>query len=378
VVKEGRFAISVNVRTTRRGLELDRIEVYSGTVNQLERHLAGEEGLFTQAQALAAAPYGLNMTAFACSDPAVSIACVVSISTLSSALSHQGTTIVLALLLSMMVGLAASRAVRHIQQHRASVRGRIVRGVKKKSGFFCLYQPIVEMDSGQIIGCEVLARFEDSIGPLYPDVFIPMIEKANLTWPFTQQIIGQALASLGPLCKERPDFKVSVNFYPKDLQERHLGRISDDKALCAAARDGMPVNCEILETGIGEAEDLTPVIAFLHQQGFTVAIDDFGTGYSNLSQLSLIDAEYLKIDKSFVQGLNRQEASVRSSLVPHILEIAKIVKIDVIAEGIETKEHLDVLRGMGVRYGQGFLFSRPVPLEELVDLVQRGMKAAVG
>jgi sensor c-di-GMP phosphodiesterase-like protein len=369
VIKENRFAVVLNIPSIAVETDLLDVEIYLGEDGHYNHYVLGARDRFSQAQILSQSWYGKNFADISCLPKTISMTCVASVITAEQIMLDEGVSLVLAICVAFAMGYGVFRYVRRrLIIHRSAV-GRIVRGVVRQQGFYCVYQPIVDISDGQLIGCEVLARYADQEGMLFPDEFIPIIEKKDLTWPFTQIIIREAISALGFLRHIRPGFKVSINFYPKDLQERHLSRICNDEVLQMASTSQLAVNCEILETGIGEAEDLTSSIAFLHKLGFTVAIDDFGTGFSNLSQLKKIDAEFLKIDKSFVQGLNHHEASIRSSLVPHILEIAKITDIEVIAEGIETEEQADVLRLLGVRYGQGYFYSKPAPLEDFIDLV---------
>ena len=129
---------------------------------------------------------------------------------------------------------------------------------------------------------------------------------------------------------------------------------------------------DTLEAGIMLRTDKQAALSHLRALGFTVSIDDFGVGFSNLAEVLRMAPDYLKIDKQFIQGIDRSETSLRASLVPNIIDIALQMKAKVIAEGIETHEQLEALRALGVRLGQGYLLSRPVSADILAQLIAPG------
>lgn len=279
----------------------------------------------------------------------------------------------LGLILSVGAGAIAAGRVARARKVASSLRGRVKGALRRRGvGFHCAYQPIVRLSDGAVIGCEVLARFEDRYGRLGPDEFIPVIEKLGDTWMFTEIMIRRSLDELKVVRESFPSFRISINFYPGDLCRENLANLTASAGLRFAYEQGLAINCEVLETGIGEALDMETAVAFLRGRGFTIAIDDFGTGSSNLAMLRRLEAEYLKIDKSFVAGLGDDDREVRSSLVPHIVEIAHLSNLAVVAEGIETWRQLEVLRNLGVLYGQGYLFSPPTNVDALERMARAG------
>ena len=118
---------------------------------------------------------------------------------------------------------------------------------------------------------------------------------------------------------------------------------------------------------ISDASEAAKVLTSLNRLGVSLHMDDFGTGYSSLSHLHLFPFDVLKIDRSFVRRLNTGQQSLQ--IVQTILELARVLGMDVVAEGIETEEQLKVLQDMGCRYGQGYLFSPPLPAEEIEKLL---------
>jgi sensor c-di-GMP phosphodiesterase-like protein len=256
--------------------------------------------------------------------------------------------------------------------NRGAPMGRIKAALTKRRGFSCVYQPIVSLPAGEPIGCEVLSRFADELGPLGPDEFIPVIVKLRKTWEFTEMMMANSLRELKPVLEHSPDLKISVNFFPRDLRNHFLERISNSEAILYAIDNHIAINCEILETGFGHASEIIKTLSFLRALNFTISIDDFGTGSSNLHELRDVNAHYIKIDKSFVQGLARENASVRSSLIPHIVEMAKEVGAEIIAEGAETSAQVQLLCSLKIKYAQGYFFSRPVPMQKLLDFIVAG------
>ncbi|MCL6417692.1 EAL domain-containing protein [Aestuariirhabdus sp. Z084] len=245
---------------------------------------------------------------------------------------------------------------------RRSLKSRILRGLSEQC-FYPQFQPIVTMESKQVIGCEVLARFEDEYGPIYPDQFIPLIQELDQTWPFSAYMLDRALNELS-LQAALPDaFRVSFNLYPSDVSS---GAIAGVASIQSARNSRFALTFEIIEDQFLDEELARQHLAALHERGYTIAIDDFGKGYSNLQQIQKIHCQLLKIDRSFVVEL--EEGAIRASLIPNIIEIARKADLRLVAEGIENNEQYEVLRDWGVEFGQGWLFGKPMAAEALAEL----------
>ncbi|WP_199823553.1 EAL domain-containing protein [Labrenzia sp. OB1] len=256
-------------------------------------------------------------------------------------------------------------------QHRSSVGGRIRRSIRSGGAQIrCVYQPIIDLRSDRLSGCEVLARYEDEFGPLSPCEFIPEIERQQLTWAFTEIVLARALKDLEPILDKHPELNVSVNVFPGDLDDIHMERLSTNQSLQWAARSKFRLCFEILETGILSADHMQKVQRFLERCGFLIAIDDFGTGYSNISQVRDSRVDLIKIDRSFVQELDRKLPAMRASLVGPMVEIARSIDVDVVAEGIETKSQLSQIKDLKIRFGQGYFLSKPLETDAFRDFVQ--------
>ena len=250
-------------------------------------------------------------------------------------------------------------------RHKHSLESRIKKGLAKSS-FYCVYQPFVDLESGEVIGCEVLSRFEDELGAIYPDEFIPQIKALGITREFTQDMIKKSMLELTN-CEGIPkDFKVSFNLFPMDFNQDYC--LDLDFALTLNTKDFKLV-LEITEDEQISTHSAIKHIKSLKSKGFLFAIDDFGVGYSNLSQLKTMNCDFLKIDRSFVMEM--EENSIRSSLIPHIVGIANGLEIKLIAEGVENSEQASELRNLSVGFGQGWLYGKPQSVESLAESVQQ-------
>ncbi len=238
---------------------------------------------------------------------------------------------------------------------------RVQRGLASNQ-FYCLYQPIVELKSGKIIGVEMLARFEDQYGSLTPDEFIPLISQLNKTWQFTEQVMLKAMQETVPI--SHSGFKLSMNIYPQDIANGNV-----ESLLELSAFNDFPgkIMLEVTESEYLEGDGACNTLSQLQKQGVDIAIDDFGTGYSNLNQLRKINSQVLKIDRSFV--IDVEDGAIRSSLIQHIVDIARAENMLLVAEGVETSVQHQALAKMGIEYAQGWAFGRPMSYEKLVRLL---------
>jgi sensor c-di-GMP phosphodiesterase-like protein len=281
------------------------------------------------------------------------------------------------LLLSILLGLIVLFGREKFLVDRNSVEGRIRRAMKKpgNSNFTCHYQPVVDLETGEIVGCEVLARYEDQLGAIPPVSFIPIIENSVQTWTFTELIMRRVVEDFRGVAELPDHFRVAINVFPGDLAAANLARIGSSEALNALRRLGPQIVFEILETSVTDRYKSADTLKHLKEEGVEIAIDDFGTGFSNLEQLKAIDTDYLKIDKSFVDELSTKKTSVVGTFVRHIVSLAEELEVRIVAEGIEDREQISMLRDLSVQYGQGFFFSKPVPIRAFEQLIARNFYA---
>lgn len=233
-----------------------------------------------------------------------------------------------------------------------------------KDRILCYYQPIVEMDTGIIIGCEVLCRWTDYDGSVVsPDKFLHIVRAMNKTQEFTQIIIDKTFYELAYTIRKHRHVRISFNIFPcdfsKDKIEKMVGNYKH-------VYPDIKINLELTEDELVELSKVSQCIDELRAEGYVISIDDFGTGYSSLSYLRDINADYIKIDRSFVKEI--EHGSIKSNLIPYIVAIAADTGSQVIAEGIENMDQINYLMYYDVKYGQGYYYSKPCPAEEFQNL----------
>ena len=231
------------------------------------------------------------------------------------------------------------------------------------------YQPIFELKTGRIKGCEVLARWLLKDGSVVPPMnFIPLAESSGRIQVMTWQILRSALSDLQPLLKANKDFKLSLNVVPKHLLS--AGFIETlRRTVMAAHVSARQIVIEVTERD--ELDDLAraaAVVSELRDYGFRVAIDDVGVGHSGLSRLKGLGANTIKIDKFFVDTITVDAST--ATIVEMLVALAKDLQMTVVAEGIETEEQVRALISSGVEEGQGYLVSAPLPFPRFNELVE--------
>lgn len=270
----------------------------------------------------------------------------------------------IAFILGAMLGAFFYAMSVYVWNNYFSLHKRLQRGLKKRC-FYWLYQPIVELKTGTIVGCEALVRFEDGHGHLFPDQFLPALRASNLTWQFTELMFSHIHNELKD-CQAIPDnFKISCNIFPRDIENANLEKLCSNTELLSSR---FHFTLEIIEDEYFEHTQVRATLRRLRESGFELSIDDFGTGYSNLKELNHTTFDYLKIDKSFVQDI--ESDGVKFSIIPLIVDIAANRNIQIVTEGIEEQQQAFELSKLGVQFGQGWLFGKPEPLETLVTLLQ--------
>lgn len=249
---------------------------------------------------------------------------------------------------------------------RLSVEGQ-VRAALRRGDFFLTYLPTVEVDTGDWLGVEALMRWRHAKhGLLQPAAFIPWIERSPLIHDTTSWVLRQAASDLAQMNQLHGELYVGINLPPTLLNDARVVEAaveafgSDQLCLCR-------VMFELTEREAGDYASpvVQQVVARLRERGAQFALDDFGIGYSNLSCLSMLDIDFIKVDKSFVQELERRGSE--PNVVDSIVTMAREFGVGIIAEGIETERQLDRIRRIGIRMAQGFLFFRPMTVEAALD-----------
>ena len=243
----------------------------------------------------------------------------------------------------------------------------------ERGEFQLLYQPIVALGEGQIVGVEALVRWaHPEQGVVPPSEFITAAEETGLIVPMGRWVLRQSCRQARAwhdAYPTHPPVRVSVNLSPKQLQHQ---RIVEDvsAALTDSGLDPSRLLLEVTESVL--MEDTEANIATLHRLkalGVHLAIDDFGTGYSSLSYLRRFPIDIVKIDKSFIDGIT--EGSEASALARAIITLGQTLHLDTVAEGIEHAEQFGELRSLGCDLGQGYHFARPLSAEAVSGLLER-------
>jgi EAL domain-containing protein (putative c-di-GMP-specific phosphodiesterase class I) len=228
--------------------------------------------------------------------------------------------------------------------------------------FVLHYQPKVDLASGKLTGAEALIRWNDpKTGLVLPARFIPILEETRLIHEVGRWALGKAIEDYQRWQSAGlPAVRIAVNVSPLQLRSpSFVAEIEAAIGIAAGAASGLEL--EITESLIMENVDHSIVsLRAIRALGVTIAIDDFGTGFSSLSYLSKLPVDTLKIDRSFIDELVAGEGG--QTLVSVIINLAHALKLNVVAEGVETKQQLHLLRRLNCDEMQGFLFGKPVPV----------------
>lgn len=261
----------------------------------------------------------------------------------------------------------------HNLREQAQARMDLLKSMRsgiEQQQFDLYYQPIVNLDSGHIHKAEALIRWQHPTrGVISPAEFIPLAEESRYINPLGQFVFTRALQTLTILrAQVDADFQLSINVSPVQFSCLDSGIDLWPALLKDANLPPSAIVAEITEGLMIAPEQLTQQrLKALVKSGMELALDDFGTGYSSLAYLQQMDADYLKIDKCFVDNI--QAGNQDLALCKAIITMAHQFGLKVIAEGIETPEQQQLLLGLGCDYGQGYLFSKPLPEQEFLALV---------
>ncbi len=219
---------------------------------------------------------------------------------------------------------------------------------------------------------EALVRWEHpERGMIPPDQFIPLAEETGLILPLGAWMLEHALTQLQRWRQEVPEARnlwMAVNLSPRQLADPDLiHKIS--RSLRETGIPAASLHLEITETAVMRSLDRsTTTLEALRALGVRLIIDDFGTGYSSLARLKRLPVTALKVDRTFVDGLGSDVSDL--SIVDAIINLADSLNLDVIAEGVETREQLEILQSLGAQMGQGYLWSRALPATDLAQWIR--------
>jgi EAL domain-containing protein (putative c-di-GMP-specific phosphodiesterase class I) len=235
------------------------------------------------------------------------------------------------------------------------------------------YQPIVNVRTGRIDKAEALLRWIRPVqGVIGPACFIPLAEEGGLIVRIGDWVIEQAIASVERWRRELGvDIELSVNQSPMQFDKAAGSHWME--RLAAAELPPHSITVEITESMlVNDTGRMHASLSFLRANGAKVSLDDFGTGYSALSYLKRFDVDYLKIDKSFVQNIEQDADDC--TLIQGIIELAHRLRIETIAEGVETRGQRDILTQSGCDYLQGYFYSRPVARDGFERMLEKSSR----
>jgi sensor c-di-GMP phosphodiesterase-like protein len=274
-------------------------------------------------------------------------------------------SMLIAAALGLIFGVVLNRT-RRVEGPLAELDRALARGQIKP-----FFQPTFHLQSGAILGCEVLARWIRDDGTVVPPLqFIPLAESSGRIRPMTWQILNAALKELNAPLRNNKEFKISLNVVPSHL-------LSDDfvetlrRVVSSAKVSARQIVLEITERDkLDDLARAAKVVRDLRDFGFRVAIDDVGVGHSGLSHLKGLGATTMKVDKFFVDTITQDGST--AAIVEMLVRLARDLSMNVIAEGIETEDQVRALIACGVEEGQGYLVSPPVPAAKFIELIEIG------
>jgi EAL domain-containing protein (putative c-di-GMP-specific phosphodiesterase class I) len=253
-------------------------------------------------------------------------------------------------------------------------QGEVEQGIRyglEHGQFVPYFEPQVSLETGEIIGFEVLARWNHPLsGIVGPDVFIPVAEEIGLIGRLSEIVIGEALREAAAWDRS---IKISVNISPTQLADGWLAQ----RILRILAETSFPAErlvVEVTESSLfADIDFARSIVTSLKNQGICIALDDFGTGFSSLAHLRALPFDIIKIDRSFVSNLHSKRDSL--AIIRAVTTLASALSVPVCVEGIENEAAFDTVARLGCAIGQGWYFGKPMPAEQARDLLSARRRA---
>ena len=242
-------------------------------------------------------------------------------------------------------------------------------GIRNRE-FVPYYQPVMDIDTGCVQGCEVLVRWVKPDGTLVsPGAFMQYAENSGAIFEITRQLMEQTVEEVGDLCEEYPHLKISINLFAGHFDDRKI--IEDTEAIFGGSKlkYGQLVFEVTERLPLRDLDMARKVIAEFHALGVRVALDDAGTGHGGLAYLQQLGIDIIKIDKMFIDALGTDHAS--SAIVDTLVELGGNLGMGIVAEGVETLQQIERLRDLGVTAAQGFIFAPALPAAVFIELTKK-------
>lgn len=278
---------------------------------------------------------------------------------------HELWALAILFLVAIVIYFYLHRAIqKHFSLHRA------IENAIKNDNFFPVYQPIFDTNANAFCGAEVLLRWRtDDQDIIMPDLFIGDAEESGLIIPITLQLIEKTLHECTSLLKENKSFHLAFNLSAAHfIKEDFLASFYN---LCKKFQiPAAQIMLEITERDLLRQDDLTFALRIkeLRQDGFSVAVDDFGTGHASISYLQHFSFNFLKIDQLFVSAIGT--GAITETLNKSIIQMAKNLQLNIIAEGVETFAQQEFLQEHGVNLMQGWYYAKAMPVEQLAHFIK--------
>jgi sensor c-di-GMP phosphodiesterase-like protein len=239
-----------------------------------------------------------------------------------------------------------------------------------------VYQPIVDILSGRIVGAEALCRWNDEHGmAISPDIFVRIAEEAQFVGEITRFVVKRSLQEFAADLRGNPEFHLGINITAQDLSDPGFLPMIEH-ALLQAGVSPKSLAMELTESSLVRSDRALETIRELRRRGHLVHIDDFGTGYSSLSYLQHLEVDIIKIDKAFTQAIGTE--AVTEGILPLIISLAERLRFQVVVEGLETLKQVNYFHPLSMSkpiLGQGWIFGKPVPAEEFLSKWKKAEEA---
>jgi EAL domain-containing protein (putative c-di-GMP-specific phosphodiesterase class I) len=256
---------------------------------------------------------------------------------------------------------------------RLSMENDLRRSLEREE-IFMVYQPQIDVTNNKILGCEALIRWNHpKHGLVPPGKFIPLAEETGLIGQLGEFVLETSINQAKRWHAEgHTDLRIALNVSSMQLRAPNINHLLSTVTSNDTKR-GCMIELEITESTLMEqSDDVLRLLQVMRKNGVQISIDDFGTGYSSLSYLKQLPVDRLKVDQSFVRNIATDSSD--AAIVITIISMAKNLGLDVIAEGVETIEQMEYLSRHQCNEAQGFLFSRPLPPQEISKILNNGGK----